>query len=42
MPVRSKDPLLDAEDEIILYPGFKVSTITCAESGATVYKITKA
>jgi hypothetical protein len=42
MPIRSKDDLLDAEDEIIIRPGFKVSTITCAESGATVYKITKA
>ena len=42
MPIRSKDDLLDAEDEIIIRPGFKVSMITCAESGATVYKITKA
>ena len=41
MPVRSKDPLLDAEEEIILYPGFEVEMVG-QDRDVTSYKITKA
>lgn len=41
LPVKGDDSILDAEQEIIIRPGFNVEII-CAGSNATIFRITKA